>query len=147
MPKKRYIVDLTSQERTQLLELVKKGQARARQINRAHILLLAAEDKTDAQIAQALQVGRATVERIRKKFVEGGLDWALNEHPRPGAERKLHGKQEALLIALAGSEPPRGRQCWTMQLLADRLVALGVVDALSDETVRRTLKKTSSSLG
>jgi transposase len=82
------------------------------------------------------------VERIRKRFVEEGLEAALTERPRPGGQRKLDGKQEAFLIALACSTPPEGRICWTMQLLANRLVALRIVDAISDETVRRTLKKT-----
>jgi transposase len=87
------------------------------------------------------------VERIRQRFVEDGLEAALSERPRPGGQRKLAGTQEAFLIALACSTPPEGRTCWTMQLLADRLVELQVVEAISDETVRRTLKKTSSSRG
>ena len=87
------------------------------------------------------------MERIRKRFVEDGLEAALSEQPRPGGQRKLDGQQEAFLIALACSTPPEGRACWTMQLLADRLVELQVVEAISDETVRRTLKKTSSSRG
>ena len=85
--------------------------------------------------------------RTRKRFVAGGAEWALCEAPRPGAQRKLDGKQEAYLVALACSEPPAGREHWTMQLLADRLVTLQVTDGISDETVRRLLKKTSSSLG
>ena len=87
------------------------------------------------------------MERIRQRFVEDGLEAALSERPRPGGQRKLAGKQEAFLSALACSTPPEGRTCWPMQLLADRLVALQVVEAISDETVRRTLKKTSSSRG
>jgi transposase len=92
-------------------------------------------------------VGIATVERVRKRFVEEGLEAALNERPRPGGQRKLDGKQEAFLIALACSTPPEGRRSWTMQLLADKLVELRVIDAISDETVRRTLKKTSLNRG
>ena len=94
-----------------------------------------------------MHVGKATVERTRKRFVEGNLPRALNEDPRPGAKRKLDDKQEAFLIATACSTPPAGRPKWTAQLLAERMVELQQVDTLSDETVRRTLKKTSSSRG
>ena len=83
----------------------------------------------------------------RQKFVEGGLEWALNERHRPGGKLKLEGSQEAFVVALAHSEPPEGRERWTMQLLGDRLVQLGIVDSISDETVRRTLKKRSASPG
>jgi transposase len=101
----------------------------------------------DAAIAVALHLGIATVERVRKRFVEEGLEVALCERPRPGAQRKLDSKQEAFLIALACSTPPEGRTSWTMQLLADQLIELRVIDAISDETVRRTLKRTRSSCG
>ena len=144
---KLYRVDLSEAERTALLALIQKGKAAARKVRRAHTLLLAAEGKTDRQISEALHTGTATVERLRKRFVEEGLAAALAEKPRPGAERKLDGKQEALLVALTCSAPPEGRRHWTMQLLADRLVALGVVESLSDETVRRLLKQTTSSRG
>lgn len=147
MPEKRYIVDLTEEEKKQLHQIIKKGKASARKITRAHILLLAHEGETDANIAKALHLGRCTVERTRKRFVEGGIEWALNERPRPGGRRKLDGKQEAFLVALACSSPLEGRTCWTMQLLADKLVELGVVEAISDETVRRVLKKTIQSPG
>lgn len=90
-----------------------------------------------------LGVGLSTVERTRKRFVEGGLEHALTDLPRPGKARKVDGKQEALLVALACSDPPEGRERWTMQLLAGRLVELGVVDSISDETVRVMLKKTT----
>jgi transposase len=140
--RKKYIVDLTDAERTQLLELIKKGSVAARKLTRAHILLRAAENATDDAIAAALHVNRSTVERTRKKFVEGNLELALAERPRPGGKRKLAAKQEAHLVAITCSSPPEGRKRWTMQLLADELVALSVVDAISDETVRRTLKKT-----
>jgi transposase len=144
---KKYIVDLTDAERTQLLDLIKKGALGARKLTRAHILLSADEGVSDAAIAAALHVGERTVERTRQKFVEGNLEYALSERPRPGAKRKLDAKQEARLIATACSTPPEGQKRWTMQLLADELVALSLVDAISDETVRRTLKKTSSSPG
>lgn len=144
---KIYCVDLTDDERTLLLDLIKKGKPSARKVTRARILLLAHDGKTDTHIAEALQTGISTVERTRRKFVAGGVPKALNEQPRPGAQRKLNGKQEAFLVALTCSTPPEGHQRWTMQLLADRLVALEVTDDISDETVRRTLKKTNSSPG
>jgi transposase len=144
---KKYIVNLADDERAQLLALTKRGKVSARRLSRAHILLQADTGLSDDAIAQALHIGPATVERIRKRFVEDGLEAALSERPRPGGQRKLDGKQEAFLIALACSTPPEGRACWTMQLLADRLVELQVVEAISDETVRRTLKKTRSSRG
>jgi transposase len=141
MPKKLYVVDLTSDERQKLLNLVKKGSSSAYRIRRANTLLLASEARSDTEIAQALHIGRATVERTRKRFVEGGLDWALTDRTRPGGKVKLSGRDEALLVAVACSDAPEGRERWTMQLLADRLVEMGVVESISDETVRRCLKK------
>lgn len=139
---KRYIVDLTADERAGLLALLHKGVAPARRLTRARILLLADEGGTDQEVAAALHVHPATAERARRRFVEGGVERALSDKPRPGGRPKLDGKQEAHLVALACSAPPEGRARWTMQLLADRLVELALVDAISDETVRRTLKKT-----
>jgi transposase len=147
MPEKRYVVDLTAEERAALQALTQKGKAAARSIRRAQILLLADEGLTDAAIAQFLHIGHATVERTRQRLVEAGLPAALAEKPRPGARRKLDGKQEAFLVALACSAPPQGRDQWTMQLLADRMVTLGVVETLSDETVRQRLKETNYSPG
>jgi len=141
--KKVYMVNLTEAEREEVYGLIKKGTIGARKLARAHILLHADEGKTDQAIALALHVGRATVERTRKRFVEGNVPRALNEDPRPGKARKLDAKGEAYLVATTCSTPPNGRAKWTMQLLADRLIALQVVDRISDETVRRTLKKTS----
>jgi transposase len=139
---KKYVVDLSETERSELRDLIKKGTAKARKLTRAHILLRADEDATDAAIAQALHVSIRTVERTRMKFVEGNLAAALSERPRPGAKRKLDAKGEAHLVALACSTPPEGQAVWTMWLLADELVSLGLVESISDETVRRTLKKT-----
>lgn len=147
MPAKKYRVSLTTEERDQLDALLHRGKVGARTSARARVLLHAADGATDAAIAAAVRVGEATVERTRQKFVEGGVDWALRERPRPGGARKLDGKQEAYLVATACSTPPDGRPRWTMQLLADRLVAVQVVDSISDETVRRTLQKTRSSRG
>lgn len=144
---KTYHVTLTNDEREQLLAMTKRGKVAARQVNRAHILLHAHAGATDDVMAYALHLGTATVERTRKRFVEEGLEAALAERPRPGGRRKLEGKSEAFLIALACSAPPDERPCWTMQLLADKLVELDMVESISDETVRRTLKKTSSSRG
>jgi transposase len=144
---KKYHVTLTNDEREQLLAMTKRGTVAARQVNRAHILLHAHAGATDEVIAHALHLGTATVERTRKRFVEEGLEAALAERQRPGGRCKLEGKPEAFLIALACSAPPDERPCWTLQLLADRLVELKVVESISDETVRRTLKKTCSSRG
>lgn len=144
---KKYLVTLTDDEREQVLALTKRGKVAARRVSRAHILLQAHAGASDAVIAHALHIGTATVERTRKRFVEEGLEAALAERPRPGGRRKLEGKSEAFLIALACSAPPDERPCWTMQLLADKLVELDMVESISDETVRRTLKKTSSSRG
>jgi transposase len=139
----RYIVDLTAEERAGLLALLNKGVAPARRLTRARILLLADEGGTDQEIAAAaLHVHPATIERTRRRFVEGGVERALSDKPRPGGRPKLAGRQEAHLVALACSAPPEGRARWTMQLLADRLVELALVEAISDETVRRTLKRT-----
>lgn len=144
---KIYCVDLTDAERKFLLDFIKKGKPAARKVTRARILLLADEGKSDAHIAEALHTGLSTVERTRRKFVEGGPQKALTEQSRPGGQRKLDGKQEAFLVALTCSTPPDGHTRWTMQLLADKLVSLELIDEISDETVRRTLKKTNSSPG
>jgi transposase len=144
---KKYVVDLTAEERASLQQLLQAGSNRARRLTRARILLLAADDATDDKIVSALKVGRSTVERTRRRFVEGGVERALHDRPRPGKPRKLNGRQEAMLVALACSNPPEGRERWTMELLAGRLVELKVVDTISDETVRLTLKKTPSSRG
>lgn len=144
---KIYIVDLSAEEREQLLELTSRGQAPARKMKRAQILLLADAGKKDETIAEMLHMGRATVERIRKRFVLEGLNAAINARPRPGGQRKLGPKGEAVLEQLAKSEAPEGRTRWTMQLLAKRLVELQVVDSISDETVRKVLKKSGSSPG
>ena len=144
---KVYVVDLTPDEREELLGLLKGGHARVRKTNRARILLLADEGRTDEEVAEALLTSVSTVERTRKRFVEGGLERALNESPRPGGKRKLTGKQEAYVVALACSDPPEGKKRWSMKLLADRLVELEIVEEISDETVRRTLKKGTLSRG
>ncbi len=142
-----YQVTLSEEERVRLLLLIRQGSAPARVVRRAHTLLLASEGAFDHEIASALHVHRTTVQRTRERFCEGGLEAALRERARPGAEPKLDGKAEAFLVALACSEAPEGKEHWSMQMLADKLVELGLVEAISDETVRRTLKKTRRSPG
>ena len=138
----KYIVSLAPEERAELEQLVKAGKAAARRLAHARILLLADEGHTDQQIAVATGAGRSTVERIRRRFAREGLDGALNDKPRSGAPPKLDGKQEAMIIALACSDAPEGRTCWTAELLANRAVELEVVESISETTVRRILKKT-----
>ena len=143
MARKKYIVKLSDEERRELLELTRKGTVKARKMKRALILLKADEGLTDPEIMAAVNVSRPCVERLRKRFVESGLERALNEAPRPGQKRKLDGRGEATLIAIACSESPSGHGRWTLRMLADRLVELGVVESISYETVRTTLKKTN----
>ncbi len=150
---KIYIVTLTSEERETLRELISAGKAAARKLSHARILLKAHSSEgspgwNDTAISQALDVGTATVERVRKRFVEEGLEAALSRRsPRREYRRKLDGDGEAHLIALACSESPQGSARWTLRLLADRMVALEYIDELSYQTVRRVLKKTNLSLG
>jgi hypothetical protein len=150
---KRYRVTLTDAERTELQALVSKGKSAARKLVRARILLLADQTdggpaKMDAEIVDALGCARATVERLRQTFVEEGLDEILNPKPTTRTYlRRLDGKAEAHLVAMACGAAPDGRARWTLRLLADRLVALGHVDSISYETVRQTLKKTTLSRG
>ena len=138
---KKYIVNLSDPEREELLALTKSGEISARKLKRAHMLLLADEGHIDTEIAAVLKTGLSTVERTRRRFVLEGLPAALNEKPRPGAQAKLDAKGEAVLETLAKSKPPQGRKRWTLQLLADRLVELQVVEDISDETVRNVVKK------
>jgi hypothetical protein len=146
---KKYIVRLTAEERTELEALVKKGKAAAYKIKHANILLAADVQGPawpDQQIATAFSCHPGTVENMRRRLVLEGLAAALErqKQAQPSRLPKLDGRGEARLIALARSTPPEGQDRWTLQLLADRLVALEVVDSISDQTVRRTLKKTTS---
>lgn len=146
---KRYRVTLAAQEREELGRMISRGRADARKLAHARVLLLADESaegpaKPDADIANALHTTTRTCERVRRRFVEEGLDAALL--PKPSTRRyarKLDGQAEAHLIALACSAPPEGKARWNLRLLADRLVELEVVESVSHETVRQTLKKTS----
>ena len=150
---KRYRVTLVAEEREELGGMVSSGKAAARKLTRARVLLLADQvpggsAKSDPEICAALGCGRATVERVRQQFVEEGLEATLEPKPTTRVyQRRLDGKAEAYLVATACGAPPEGRCRWTLQLLGDRLVALGLVESVSDETVRRTLKKTHSSRG
>ena len=146
MPKKKYLVTLDNDERQQLEALLHSGTHATRKVTRARILLKAAEGCEDNAIAAGLSVGRATVERLRQRCVAEGLG-ALEERPRPGAQAKLDAPAEARLIAEACSAAPEGRQRWTLHLLAARVVALGLAASYSYESVRRVLKKRSSSRG
>ena len=150
---KFYRVTLTAEECQELQALVSKGRSAARKLTRARILLLANQAeggpaKQDPEIVEALGCGRATVERTRKQFVDGGLEATLNPKPTTRTyERRLDGKAEAYLVAIVCGAPPEGRARWTLRLLADRLVGLGQVESISHEAVRQTLKKTNLSLG
>jgi transposase len=144
---KRYRVTLTGEERQRLRALTRKGKASARVVRRAQTLLLADEERTDEAIASALHSGLATVARTRRCFVEEGLEAALRDRPRPGAVPKLGPKQQAYVVALACTKPPEGRHRWSMQMLADKLIALEMVPDITDEAIRLLLKRTSSSRG
>ena len=153
MPAKIYKVTLTDEERAELTALVSKGKGNARRLRRAHMLLLADENQPegawkDADIAKALSAHARTVERTREKCVQEGLEAALN-HTRPKKKRSkvLDGDAEARLVQLACTEAPDGRESWTLQMLADKLIELEVVETVSRETVRTTLKKMNLSLG
>jgi transposase len=144
---KKYVVTLTAEERQALSDLIAAGQAAAQKLAPARIPLQADAAAggpawSDGQIAAALEVSVATVERVRQRFVEPGLEAALVRTPpaRPSRERALDGRAEARLLALACAAPPDGRTAWTMRLRADTLVALEVVPSISDEAVRRALK-------
>jgi len=149
---KKYIVELTSEERKQLQQLVKKGKVPGYKIRHAQMLLKADQGKhgpswPDAQIAEVFASHVTSVERLRKRFVEQGLDAALERNKRDNYTCKLDGDAEAHLIAIACSKPPAGRSEWSLRLLADRLVELSVVDSISYMTVSRTLKKTNLNRG
>jgi transposase len=143
MPRK-HVVALSDEQRRELERVVNSGRASARKITRARVLLKADDGESDGAIVAALGVGRATVERVRKRFAAGGVDAAVERRPQPArpAKRVLDGVAEARLVTLACSRPPDGHGRWTLDLLADRLVKLSVVPAVSRDTVRRAMKKT-----
>jgi Homeodomain-like domain len=149
----KYRITLAPEERIGLEKLVSTGKGAARKLAHARILLLADTSpgtlRTDDNIVAALGVGCRTIARVRKRFVTEGFEAALSHKPQPPRpdKIKIKGDLEQKVIELACSDPPEGRCCWTMQLLTDRLVALGLVKSLSDETVRQALKKTTSTRG
>jgi transposase len=149
---KKYVVELTQDERQHLYKLISAGSASARMLNRARILLKADQGKhadegeplLDREIAPMLETSTATVQRVRERFCSQGLDAALERSaPDRLYERSFDGRAEARLIALACSEAPEGRTRWSMRLLADKAVEMGIVESVSHETVRKTLKKTN----
>jgi transposase len=148
---KKYVVELTADERRNLYRLISAGRAPARMLNRARILLKAdvgkhseGEPLLDREIAPMLETSTATVQRVRERFFRQGLDAALERSaPDRLYERSFDGRAEARLIALACSKAPQGRERWSMRLLADKAVELGIVESVSHETVRKTLKKTN----
>ncbi len=140
--RKAAFVRLTPEQRAELTDRLEREPLNGRRRRHFRILLLADEGRSDQQIATATGAGRSTVERLRKRFAGEGLDAALNDRPRSGTPPKFDGKQEAMIIALACSDAPEGRTCWTAELLANRAVELGVVESISETTVRRILKKT-----
>jgi transposase len=147
MARLKYQVRLSEEERGLLEGMIRRGKDSARVLCRARTLLKADAKVSETEISEALEVVPATVERIRRRFCEDGLQGALYDRPRPGAEPKLNGKQEAQVIALACSDPPEGHEHWTLRLLADRIVELEFAETYSYEAVRRTLKKMTSNRG
>ena len=150
MPKK-YRVKLNQAERDQLDGLTSRGSIKVRTYKRAQVLLLADEaqargGQSDEAISNQVKISLATIQRIRRRYVEEGLEAALNEKPRPGAPKQFKGKQAAQVTALACSEPPEGYGRWSLRLLADKLVELEYVETISYGTVSRVLKKTNLSL-
>jgi transposase len=146
MPAKKYHVELSVEERVKLEQMLRRGRHSARRLTRARILLKAADGQRDDEIAEAVETSLPTVERTRKRFAEVRLG-ALDEQPRPGKKPVLDEGGEARLIAEACSAAPGGREHWTLQLLADRVVELKLADSCSADTVGRVLKKTNSSRG
>jgi len=146
MPAKKYRVFLSDKERKYLRKLVNTGVDKARKLTRARILLLTDESPSglsnkDKEIMDSLGVCARTVAATRERFVEEGIQEALNEKPRSGRPREFTGREEAKLTLIACSDPPEGRNRWSVRLLADKLVELNVVDSISRESVRKYLKK------
>jgi transposase len=151
MTAKIYRVRLTKKQRKELKKLTHSGVISARKLNRARVLLLSDEAratgrKTDPEIAEVLGISEATVVRVRRRFVQEGLEAALNEKARPGKPKQLSGKDKAAVVALACSDPPEGYARWSLRLLADKLVELELVDTISHTSVQEVLKKTTLSL-
>ena len=142
-----YDVKLAVEEKERLNSFLNKGKASARSLTRARILLLADAGRSNEEIKSALNASTTTISRIRRRYCEGGLEFALSEKPRSGAPPKIDGRIEAEITHLACSQPPEGRSKWTLRLLADKLVELDCIDSISHMSVHRALKKTKSSRG
>jgi len=153
MPQKKYIVSLMPSERNFLEQLTKKGKIAAYKMNHARILLQADLNQEgggwiDSQISKSLNISHATIERVRQRFVEEGIESALNRRKQKNRRPKtIDGEKEAYLIAIACSKTPTGKGHWTLQMLADKMVELNYVEQVSTQTIRQTLKKMSLSLG
>jgi len=150
MPKKEYHVSLTQAQRDELEKLTRRGTIKVRKYKRARVLLLADEahqdgHKSDEQIAELVGISTATIQRVRRRFSQEGLEAALGEKSRPGRPSKFTGRDRAEITALACSDPPEGHTRWTLRLLADKLVELEIVESIHHDTVREVLKKTNSS--
>jgi transposase len=143
----KHQVSLKAEDQAYLLDLIRQGKPSARKVTRARILLKANEGWKDELIAQALNISTATVSRTRQKYAETGLETALKDKAHAARPRKFDGKQEAIIIATACSEVPEGHAHWTVRMLADRVVELGLVESVSPETIRQVLKKTNLSPG
>lgn len=141
--KKKIQIHLKVKDRKRLNEIVKKGETKARKITRCHILLLSDKKETNGKISRILDIALLTIRRIQQRYVENGLESAIEERPRSGKPPKFSGKQQAKITALACSTPPEGRSRWTLRLLADKVVELELVDDISYKTVGEILKKTN----
>lgn len=142
---KKHVIKLKNSEKGKLNELTHKGKEKVRKLKRCQILLLSDEGKSDVEIAEVLKVSTGTVVNIRRRYVNDGLESALNEKPRPGAPKKYEGLENAKITALACSSPPKGHSRWTLRLLADRAVELELVSEISYMSIDRILKKTNLS--
>jgi transposase len=142
-----FVVNLTKEDREYLNQFIRRGKASARSLTRARILLMADEGYSNKEIVEVLKTTRPTVNRIRKRYFQEGLDSAINDKPRSGAPPKIDGRIEAQVTLLACSEPPEGRSTWTLQLLADKLVELEAIDSISTMSIQRILKKVKRSRG
>ena len=142
---KKYVIKLKSKERESLNELTRKGSEKVRKLKRCQILLLSDEGKSDVEITEVLKVSVGTVANIRRGYVNGGLQCALNEKHRSGAPKRFHERHRAKITALACSKPPEGHSQWSLRLLADKAIELELVNEISHMAVHRILKKTNSS--
>lgn len=141
--KKQYKVELSQEERNQLTRLTTQGTEKVRKVKRAKILLLADEGKKDKEIAERVEASVGTVERIRKRYGQAGVEGAVNEKPRSGRPMGINGQTRAKITALACTKAPEGRSKWTLRLLADKVVELEYIDSISYQSVRNILKKTN----